>query len=37
MQMLEMTDPANGNVVSVANMIVTGNVKDGSKKKWTDA
>jgi hypothetical protein len=33
-QMLEIPDPVNGVVVSVANMIITGNVKDGSKKKW---
>jgi hypothetical protein len=33
-QMVDETDPANGNIVQVANMIVTGNPKDGTKKKW---
>jgi hypothetical protein len=32
--MVDETDPTNGNVVSVAGMIVTGNVKDGTKKNW---
>jgi hypothetical protein len=33
-QMLELTDPVKGAVVSVANMIVTGSVATSMKKKW---